>query len=95
MSNNITLRDECARLSRHAENLAIMHRGFYFQRAGPWELFARFSSTAMWNYEVSKQFLRLSVQLEKCATGKRTDTRCKETLGKFERLDRVTAEAMR
>jgi hypothetical protein len=89
------LRDDCARLANHAEKLAIMHRGFYFQRAGPWELFARFSKTAMWNYEVSQQFLRLSVQLEKCAAGEGTDASCKVTLGKFESLDRWTAEAMR
>jgi hypothetical protein len=89
------LRDECARLSRHAEKLAIMHRAFYFQRAGPWELFARFSGNAMWNYGVSKDFLRLSVRLERCAAGKGTDESCQTALNEFERLDRMTAEAMR
>ena len=93
MSNNV--RDECDRLSQYAEELAILHRSFYFQHAGPWELFARFSPTAMWNYKVSKDFLRLSVRLERCATGKGTEERCQAAINEFERLDRMTAEAMR
>lgn len=89
------LSDECVRLSRYAEKLAIQHRHFYYQHAGPWELFARFSTHAKWNYEVSKQFLRLSVQLERCANGEGTEAQCQKVIDKFEQYNHVTAEMMR
>lgn len=57
------------RAIKHAFDHAVLNRHFYMMWAEPWGLNYYFSPRARYHWDVSKEYLRISVELEKAARG--------------------------